>query len=321
MAGNSNSCIEASRLFKGSLAPFWMCKPPASCSVATGSMTGASSGPTFGRRLVFFGAAEAVGEPTLLQLFSQYGDVTGLFLVRSALGLPSGCGYVTMANAEQAAAALAALQGSSECAEAGGKLGLLIVQGPHTEQAEQPQSPQQKQQSGAHTDDNRTAFFTKVPPTVTAHQLIQLFTACGDVVHVELFTPWPGAKISKGCGLVEFAAPEAAAAAVASLHQAFTWPHSHSPLVVEWLDAKRQAANRASKLVKHGSGDSTTNMRRAAAAAAADQEPRMAAAVGYGSHSGHITGVAGQVSSAHSVAAMMLSNMGISDPLLPAGMH
>lgn len=113
-------------------------------------------GPTFGRRLVFFGAAEAVGEPTLLQLFSQYGDVTGLFLVRSALGLPSGCGYVTMANAEQAAAALAALQGSSECAEAGGKLGLLIVQGPHTEQAEQPRSPQQKQKSGAHTDDNRT---------------------------------------------------------------------------------------------------------------------------------------------------------------------
>jgi RNA recognition motif-containing protein len=93
---------------------------------------------------VFFGVAEDVSEPTLLQLFSRHGDVTGLFLVRSALGLPSGCGYVTMAIAEQAAAALAALQGSSECAEAGGKLGLLIVQLP-AQDSQQPQSPQQQQ--------------------------------------------------------------------------------------------------------------------------------------------------------------------------------
>jgi hypothetical protein len=134
------------------------------------------------------------------------------------------------------------------------------------------------------------AFFTKVPPTVTDHQLIQLFTACGDVVHVELFTPWPGAKISKGCGLVEFAQPEAAAAAVASLHQAFTWPHSHSPLVVEWLDAKRQAANRANKLIKQGSGDSSTHMRRTAAAAAAAAEP-----AAHASHSAHLVGVPGQM--------------------------
>lgn len=107
-------------------------------------------------------------------------------------------------------------------------------------------------------------FFTKVPPTVTSHQLIQLFTACGEVLHVELFTPWPGAKISKGCGLVEFAHNDAASAAVHSLHQAFTWPHSHSPLVVEWVDSRRQQANRATKLNK-----------AAAAAAAAVQEHPM----------------------------------------------
>jgi RNA recognition motif-containing protein len=97
---------------------------------------------------VFFGAAEDVSEPTLLQLFSRHGDVTGLFLVRSALGLPSGCGYMTMASAEQAAAALAALQGSSECAEAGGKLGLLIVQ-LAAQDSQQPTSPEQQQQEEA----------------------------------------------------------------------------------------------------------------------------------------------------------------------------
>jgi hypothetical protein len=126
--------------------------PPVHCLCSQGSV--------FGRRLVFYGAAEDVSEPTLLQLFSRHGDVTGLFLVRSALGLPSGCGYVTMATAEQAAAALAALQGSSECAEDDGKLGLLLVQLPAEalQQSQQPQSPQQQQQqqdeaAGAHNKE------------------------------------------------------------------------------------------------------------------------------------------------------------------------
>lgn len=86
----------------------------------------------YGRRIVFSGAAEDVNEPTLLQLFAKYGDIAsdvkGLFLVRSALGLPSGCGYVTLASAEQAAAAAKALNGAADCAETGGKLNLLIVQ-------------------------------------------------------------------------------------------------------------------------------------------------------------------------------------------------
>lgn len=90
-------------------------------------------------------------------------------------------------------------------------------------------------------------FFTKVPPTVTQNQLIQLFTACGEVAHLELFIPWPGAKISRGCGLVEFTCSRAASAAVHSLHQQFTWPHSHSALVVEWVDRNRQSSNKASK--------------------------------------------------------------------------
>lgn len=120
-------------------------------------------------------------------------------------------------------------------------------------------------------------FFTKVPPTVTTHQLIQLFTACGEVIHVELFTPWPGAKISKGCGLVEFARGDAAAAAVDSLHQAFTWPHSHSPLVVEWLDSKRQAANRASKLCKQSSSDGAAGPIRRALTVPMDRNATSAA--------------------------------------------
>lgn len=276
---------------------------------------------------MFFGAAEDVNEPTLLELFSKHGDVKGLFLVRSALGLPSGCGYVTMATAEQAKAAAHALHGTTECAEEGGRLGLLIVghaehnnksaadnvsylvdnsngasssvRDSKTVSRERCLHPAHApRQSCCNSSLSNTAvqltvffargsslfngakyspfcnvdyasslarssclnpgfplpcmqiFFTKVPPTVTAQQLIQLFTSCGDVIHVELFTPWPGAKISKGCGLVEFAHVDAAAAAVNSLHQAFTWPHSHSPLVVEWVDSKRQQANRANKLSK-----------------------------------------------------------------------
>lgn len=89
---------------------------------------------------------------------------------------------------------------------------------------------------------------------MTSQQLIQLFTACGEVAHLELFIPWPGAKISRGCGLVEFSCSRAAAAAVHSMHQQFTWPHSHSALVVEWVDRSRQSTNSKSNKPRAGAG-------------------------------------------------------------------
>jgi len=99
-----------------------------------------------------------------------------------------------------------------------------------------------------------------VPPTVTSQQLIQLFTACGEVAHLELFIPWPGAKISRGCGLVEFSCTRAAAAAVHSMHQQFTWPHSHSALVVEWVDRSRQSTNSKSNKPRAGAGGGSSSM-------------------------------------------------------------
>jgi hypothetical protein len=89
--------------------------------------TPAAGSSYFGKRLIFFGAAENKTEPALLQLFSQHGEVSHMFIVRSALGISSGCGYVTFAAADQAAAALKVLNGSTECAEAGAMLGLLLV--------------------------------------------------------------------------------------------------------------------------------------------------------------------------------------------------
>jgi hypothetical protein len=80
------------------------------------------------KRLIFFGAAENKTEPALLQLFSQHGEVTDMFIVRSALGISSGCGHVTFAAAQQARAALDALKGTINCAEPGSSLGLLVVE-------------------------------------------------------------------------------------------------------------------------------------------------------------------------------------------------
>lgn len=91
------------------------------------SAAGESASDHLGKRLIFFGAADNKTEPALLQLFSQHGEVAHIFIVRSALGISSGCGYVTFATAEQAKAALAGLNGSTECAEAGMTLGLLLV--------------------------------------------------------------------------------------------------------------------------------------------------------------------------------------------------
>jgi RNA recognition motif-containing protein len=93
----------------------------------THEQTSAAGSYYFGKRLIFFGAAENKTEPALLQLFSKHGEVSHMFIVRSALGISSGCGYVTFATGEQAAAALKALHGSTECAEAGATLGLLLV--------------------------------------------------------------------------------------------------------------------------------------------------------------------------------------------------
>lgn len=90
------------------------------------SAAGESASDYLGKRLIFFGAADNKTEPALLQLFSQHGEVA-VFIVRSALGISSGCGYVTFATAEQAKAALAGLNGSTDCAEAGMTLGLLLV--------------------------------------------------------------------------------------------------------------------------------------------------------------------------------------------------
>jgi hypothetical protein len=61
--------------------------------------------------------------------------------------------------------------------------------------------------------------------------------------------------------------------------------------VVEWLDAKRQAANRASKLSKQGSGDSSSHMRRTAAAAAVAES----GAAAYASHSAQLGSVSAQL--------------------------
>jgi hypothetical protein len=253
---------------------------------------------------VFYGTATDLSEAALASVFAQHGEVASLSLVRCGLGMPSGCGHVTMATSAAATAARAALHGSSQGAEAGGSLGVLLVEaapdgcsspttaaqqcGANADPAKMSRTVSQQRTAvvayaasccrtlgvGAGrcalalarspacllllTRTHTQAFFTKVPPTVTSQQLTQLFSACGEVGTLELFIPWPGAKISKGCGLVEFTSTKAAAAAVRSLNHKFTWPHSHSALVVEWVDRSRQSAT--GKVAKAA---------RAAAAAAA----------------------------------------------------
>lgn len=87
-----------------------------------------TSNSFYGKRVVFYNVAENKTEPELLQLFSQHGVVADMFIVRSGLGTSSGCGYVTFATDEQASAALRALQGSTDCAEYGTSLGVLLIQ-------------------------------------------------------------------------------------------------------------------------------------------------------------------------------------------------
>lgn len=71
-------------------------------------------------------------------------------------------------------------------------------------------------------------------------QLLELFSRYGTVKDINLYRRWPTAKASKGCGTVQFADKESAAAALQALNGNHKFPGSDAVLVVERLDLARQ---------------------------------------------------------------------------------
>eukprot|EP00879_Flechtneria_rotunda_P002428 GHRR01002625.1.p1 GENE.GHRR01002625.1~~GHRR01002625.1.p1 ORF type:complete len:782 (+),score=274.94 GHRR01002625.1:429-2774(+) len=92
--------------------------------------------------------------------------------------------------------------------------------------------------------DKCSVFFARVPPTVPYESILALFQQFGTVKSLNLFRPWASAKTSKGCGIVDYDNPEAAAAAMVSLHTKYHWTGGETTMVVEWMDPARHCKDK-----------------------------------------------------------------------------
>eukprot|EP00879_Flechtneria_rotunda_P020981 GHRR01022094.1.p1 GENE.GHRR01022094.1~~GHRR01022094.1.p1 ORF type:complete len:243 (+),score=74.88 GHRR01022094.1:328-1056(+) len=187
------------------------------------------------RRLFFAQASKECKEEHLKAWFSQYGVVEQVHLYNdNSNSLSSGCGYITMVTHEQAALALAAVQNKPQLPN---PIGLLNVSWALTSDGTANMaSPPSQLVANA----DRTVFFAKVPPTALASEVEMLFGSFGRLAEVNLFRAWAGAKHSKGCGLITYVDRQSAAVAIAQLHGKYVFPGSDCPMVVEWMDLKKQ---------------------------------------------------------------------------------
>ena len=108
---------------------------------------------------------------------------------------------------------------------------------------------------------DRTLFFARVAAAASDDEVARVFGTCGEVEELNLFRAWPGAKNSKGCGLVVFATPDGAARAIEVLHMRLTWDGADGVMVAERCNASRlgvkaanAAAARAHRALHHGGG-------------------------------------------------------------------
>lgn len=190
------------------------------------------------RRLFFAQTAPDVTEEQLTAWFGQFGIVEQLELYKDPTGSASaGYGYITMATSEGAAAAVATAQQNPQ---SGCPAKYLNFSCPVTVAVEDVAAQGNSAQSNLVANAERTLFFAKVSPTALASEIELLFGSFGKLAEVNLFRAWAGAKHSKGCGLVTYADRTAAAAAIAQLHGKYTFPGSDCPMVVEWMDLKKQ---------------------------------------------------------------------------------
>eukprot|EP00878_Enallax_costatus_P000544 GHUV01000639.1.p1 GENE.GHUV01000639.1~~GHUV01000639.1.p1 ORF type:complete len:701 (+),score=275.00 GHUV01000639.1:70-2172(+) len=221
--------------------PLLPCSSPAHWVVPAPWLQVPSSEPqdptTSKRRLFFAQAAQEITEQQLSAWFIQFGTVEQVELYRDLNNSNSGYGYITMATSEQAAAALSAVQ---QHPQAGCPVQYLNLSCPVTVAVEDPSAPTVDPHTTLVANADRTLFFAKVSPTALASEIEVLFSSFGKLVEVNLFRAWAGAKHSKGCGLVIYADRSAAAAAIAQLHGKYVFPGSDCPMVVEWMDLKKQ---------------------------------------------------------------------------------
>jgi hypothetical protein len=166
-----------------------------------------------------------VPRDSMLKLFSQHGRVRHLQLYADDLGALTS-GTVTMFSRNEAATAMAALDGAALSPGAPGAPPLKVAWA----QLNVLPKAQQSEVVGA------TVAYSAVPPAITPHEVAALFQRFGPVLKVIPFPARPdGPPGTRGCGRVIMAHPVHADSAAAALNGKFTWPGAEFPLFVQPL--------------------------------------------------------------------------------------
>eukprot|EP00878_Enallax_costatus_P006737 GHUV01007063.1.p1 GENE.GHUV01007063.1~~GHUV01007063.1.p1 ORF type:complete len:848 (+),score=312.04 GHUV01007063.1:768-3311(+) len=98
------------------------------------------------------------------------------------------------------------------------------------------QQPQSKQEAEQPKTPHHTLFFAKVPRSASRSAVLELFSAFGEVVDLNLFAESPDAPLSKGCGLVMFAELDVALMALQQLGGKYMWAGMRSPMVLKLMN-------------------------------------------------------------------------------------
>ncbi|CAK0784107.1 hypothetical protein CVIRNUC_007310 [Coccomyxa viridis] len=172
---------------------------------------------------------QSAREEDLFPLFTPYGNVRNLHLLRGSDGKPRGCAMVLFSRWAEAEAACS-LDGSVVL-ESGGQSKPLVVHFANPRRA----PPGQPAEPGIAP---RKLFVGQVPRDVTEEQLRPLFEPYGDIEHINILRTHRGQ--SAGCAFVQFAKWSQAEAAMEAHNSKTRLGTSEVPLVVKFADAKRK---------------------------------------------------------------------------------
>ncbi|BDA45123.1 probable CUGBP Elav-like family member 2 [Coccomyxa sp. Obi] len=173
-----------------------------------------------------------VREEDLWPLFTPFGTVRNLHLLKGSDGKPRGCAMVLFQRWSQAEAAAEALDGQL-CLETGGQRKPLVVHFANPRRA----PPGQPAEPGIAP---RKLFVGQVPRDVTEETLRPLFEPYGDIEHINILRTHRGQ--SAGCAFVQFQKWSQAELAMEAHNGKTRLGNSEVPLVVKFADAKRKDA-------------------------------------------------------------------------------
>lgn len=174
-------------------------------------------------------------EQDLLPIFSPFGEVEKITLVRGNDTKSRGCAMVQFLRWSHAEAAMQAINGTTPLE---GSKGPLVVHfaNPRRGTPLQPNEP---------AIAPRKLFVGQIAKNTTQEELLDIFNKHGEVEHINVLD---SKGVHVGCAFVQYTSWAACEAAIDALHEKFTMSGCDHPLVVKFADAKRPDSTSSNSL-------------------------------------------------------------------------